>query len=145
MSATLSRIVGAACAVAAASSTAPSDTRRSARRTARESTEGQRSRRSAERGRDPRTQARPAPGRAVDLERPAERLDSVDEPPKASAFRVGSTGAVVDDLEQQPGIVDDGVDDDAASTGVLVHVRESGRSQSEMIAGAEEAVLEAAA
>ena len=56
--------------------------------------------------------ARPLPGRAVDLERAVERLDTVDEAAQSLAPGVGAAGAVVDDLDEQADVVAGGGDDD---------------------------------
>ena len=68
--------------------------------------------------------ARALPRRAVDLERSVERLDAVDEAAQSLTLGVGAAGAVVDDLDEQPGVVAGGGDDDNPCARVLLYVRE---------------------
>src|SRR3954466_2515874 len=66
----------------------------------------------------------PLPRRAVDLERAAERLDSIDEAAQPLALGVGAAGAVVHDLHEQADVVAGRRDDDLPCARVLLYVRE---------------------
>src|SRR5207244_3375650 len=72
-------------------------------------------------GSDPRAATR----RALDHERPAERLDAVGQPAKAAAARkVGPTDAVVGDIDADDAVARGDGDGGVRGGGVLRYVRQ---------------------